>query len=233
GTSTGSIAHPYYQTKNTLPITVTPAKLAWNTKSQSLAVGQYQQGCCGSPVLTNVSAPGAQAAPLTVTITHSHPSYVTTPASVTIATGSSSALVSTVGAALGRDTIIASAPDIAPDTMIVDVGVGKFEVYAGDSWPSSIRVGETSPIGASLLLLTPNGGREQVKAAVAFSVTLTPGATFIFVDGAGNEITSVTVPAGSTQSSHFYMKGIAPGTSTGMVSHPNYQTTNTLPVVVN
>ncbi|MCX5727272.1 MAG: hypothetical protein NTZ28_00240, partial [Nitrospirae bacterium] len=164
----------------------------------SLGIGQYV-GASYSRIMpaTRVSLPAVAAAAVTVTLTHSAPTVVTTPASVTIPAGVQAVEVSPVGAAGGVDTIVAAAlaSGYAPDTLIVTVGLGRVNA-AYDYWPASVRVGEILPVGGGHgLVLQDPAGQATVQAAVATIFALTPPGNFVFVDSTGNTISSITVPA--------------------------------------
>jgi len=221
-------------TSTSFTVRITLGTLGFNYATQSLGIGQYMRGCGFDEFcpITNVSLPAGVANPVMVTLTHSDASKVTTPASVTIPAGMQAVNVSVVGAAVGVDTIIASTSGYAPDTLIVTVGLGSVEFYnwacarpMSCSLESSVRVGETVSSGYLILVGPGGGGREQVRVAATTTFTLTPPPNFVFVDGSGNTITSVTFAAGAYTSSALSLKGVAPGTGAATASAPNYTTT--------
>ena len=63
-------------------------------------------------------------------------------------------------------------------------------------------------------------GAKAVAAATSF--TLVTNGLAEFRDGAGNAITSMTMPAGLYYSPTFYLKGLTAGTATVSVSHADY-----------
>ena len=121
------------------------------------------------------------------------------------------------GLAPGTDSVIVTAPGWVLDTGIIVVGQGTTDLV---DWPPiyGLAVGQTAPL--YLLIVGPNG--QTRVSAVTKQFTLTANGNIEFSDNGGVPITTVTVAAGQTASSQFWVRGLAAGTGTVTITAPNY-----------
>ena len=201
-------------------VTVNTPALTLNNFNQ-LGIGQY------SDSYFYVQAPDVATAPITVTLTHPGTVRATTPATVTIPTSSTFTYFRVIGAAIGTDTIVASAtsPVFNPATAFIVVGNGRLDPLSG--WPgSSMHVGDS--VAVTIVARDPAQTQRNVIAATTF--TLAPDSHVEF-HSAGAVVTSATIPANAT-SVVVYLKAIAQGSGSTSISAANYTTyTNSVTVI--
>jgi hypothetical protein len=207
----------------TVTVNTPPVHLGFST--MTLGVGQTETNG-----LSYVSVDNTAQDTITVTLTHVGSAETSTPTTVKILPGTNYAYFRTVANAIGRDTVIASAPGHRPDTGFVDVGTGTLTI---SNWSSSVANNSTRSL--TLRTLDQAGGEHSVNASTTF--TLTPSNSsiaFYATSSSTTPITSITVPADAS-SVTFYMKATnATGSNVGSgvtISGTNYTTyTNTVTV---
>ena len=196
----------YAYLPDTAPVTVSLPTILSAYGPQNLGIGQTYQDYI---YITN-----ALPDTLTVTVTHNS-AKSTIPATIKFPPNQNYVYYSPVGVAAGTDTVTFSAPGHTSGTTYIYLGKGKTQVY---TVPASIRVGDS--VAVSFYTLDPASGAKAVAAATSF--TLVTNGLAEFRDGAGNAITSMTMPAGLYYSPTFYLKGLTAGTATVSVSHADY-----------
>ena len=216
----------YKYTTGTFNVAVVTPSLSFSWNTRSLGIGQYDD-------YAYASTPDNQAAPLTVTLSHTgtartstFTNLTSTPiSSLTIPAASSYLYFRLAGASAGTDTLVASAttPAHNPDTAYTTVGQGRIDPISG--WPTSLAVGDS--VAVTFYARDPSQGVHYVLAATTW--TLAPNANIQFRSG-GAVITSVTIPA-SAQSVTFYVKALTSGTGSATITATNYQSyTNTFTI---
>ncbi len=219
----------YKYNTGTANVSVATPTLSFSWNSVALGLGQYiDSNYDGSYYVTT---PDYQAAPLPVTLSHVGVARATTLASVTIPASSYYQYIRLTGAALGTDSLVATAssPFHNADTAYTVVGLGRLDGIVG--WPSaSMQVGDS--VAVTLRTLDPNASIVR-RVAAATTFTLAPNANIQFRSGGvgSTTITSVVVPADGSQVT-FYIKALVSGSGSATISNANYQTyTNTVTVI--
>ncbi|MFN0098359.1 MAG: hypothetical protein ACKVS7_06785, partial [Gemmatimonadaceae bacterium] len=183
----------------------------------SLGVGQYiDQG---------VSVSNTRLTALEVALAH-RTAASTSPTSVSINTGTSSVALRVTGAALGADTIVATATGHNSTSAPVLVGLGRLDGISG--LPSSVN---TDSVQVTLFARSPDTGVRNVSAATTFGLAVS-GTGFELRRG-GVAVTSVTIPASANSVSFFIRRLAGGGSGTFTVSHPDYTTYTTPTITVN
>ncbi len=160
--------------------------------------------------------------PLTVTLSNST-GAATTPGSVSIPAGNTTANYRMTGASPGTDVFSTSATGYngASATIVVDSGTIQIS-----GWPGSVKAGDS--VGVQLLSLDPAGTARNLGIAVTF--TLAPNGNIVF-DVGGATTTTITIPVNVYYSGTFYVKGVASGTGQVTVKGGRFKTyVNTLTV---
>jgi hypothetical protein len=152
-------------------------------------------------------------APATVTITH-RGDQSATPATVTFAAGASMATYDIQGKSLGSDTLVFSAPGYVPARFVVQVKAAAISIF---SPAEELALGDS--ISARVYLSIP-GGSAAHTASAATTISIGSSDHLALVAG-GQAITSVTVPAGQSYSTIFWMKARKVGTATITASGPS------------
>jgi probable HAF family extracellular repeat protein len=162
--------------------------------------------------------PAALAAPLTISL--SHRSSTVLPGlvgSLTIPTGATTSPGATViGRARGGDTIIATAPGYAPDTIVVTVGTGRMRV-AG--WPASLGIGDSAAVKVEPM--DPSGRYNDGGYGIMYG--LSPSANLRLSNG-NSVISSIPIIDATYSTATFYVKAVGGGPATLVVSEPNSAT---------
>jgi hypothetical protein len=177
-------------------------------------------------------APAPPAAPLTVSLSAAGAGGVTLPARVTVPAGQHSVDFPVQATTFGGVEITASAPGYRTDTRRFWIGTAYMAVYRTES--DDLRVGQR--VAVRILL-------SEGPMGVATTFTLPTNSNVRFTDADGNTITSFTVPATNwstidpaTQryhfSAYFYLEGLAAGSATYGISHPNFHGWQTSATVV-
>jgi hypothetical protein len=160
--------------------------------------------------------------PLTVTLSNST-GAATTPGSVSIPAGNTTANYRMTGASPGTDVMSTSATGYNGASATIVVDSGSIQI---SGWPASVKVGDS--VGVQLLSLDPAGGVRNLASAVTF--TLTPNSNIVF-DVGGAVTTTITIPINVYYSGTFYVKGVASGTGQVTVKGGRFKTyVNTLTV---
>jgi hypothetical protein len=160
--------------------------------------------------------------PLLVTLSNST-GAASTPPSVSILAGQTSANYRVTGVNPGTDVMSTSATGYngASATIVVDSGT-----ILISGWPGSVKAGDS--VAVQLLSLDPAGTARNMGSAVTF--TLSPNANIVF-DSAGTVTTTMTIPVNVYYTATFYVKGVSAGTGQVTVKGGRFKTyTNTLTV---
>lgn len=219
--ATDARAAIYKYNPATANVAVTTPSLSFSWNFFTLGLGQYVDSNYDGSFY--VTTPDYQAAPLPVTLSHVGSARTTTLASVTIPTSSYYQYIRLTGAAIGTDSLIATAasPLHNADTAFTVVGLGRIDNIL--SWPSvSMRVGDS--VAVTLRTLDPNASIVR-RVAAATTFALAPNANIEFRSGGAGSttITSVIVPADGSQVT-FYVKALASGSGTSTITNANYNT---------
>ncbi|MDQ2666089.1 MAG: Ig-like domain-containing protein [Gemmatimonadota bacterium] len=204
-----AIRYPYTSGTANVSVTTPPAYLSIGTTS--LGLGQY--------IDAYTSVPNVPSTPLAVPLTHAATPTTSTPSSVTIPATASSVYFRVQGTSTGADTITASPSGHIPAGGVVNVAPGIIAPIGG--WPTSLVVGDS--VLVTLYTRAPDGSTTHpVTAATTF--TLGSDANIKFVMG-GATITTAVVPADGYYV-QFYVKAVAAGTASAVISNANYLTYN-------
>ena len=219
--ATDARAAIYKYNTGTANVSVVTPNLTFSWNSVALGLGQYiDVNYDGGYYVYSSDYP---AAPLPVTLSHVGTARATTLASVTIPTSLYYQYIRLTGAAVGTDSLIATAaaPFHNADTAYTVVGLGRIDNIVG--WPSaSMRVGDS--LAVTLRTWDPNASSIRRNVA-ATTFTLAPNASIEFRSGGAGSttITSVIVPADGSQVT-FYLKALATGSGTATITNANYST---------
>lgn len=203
----------YHFAPDTVPITVQQPYV-------EISIPAYGSVGKGQKLASSyVWLPTSMAQDVVVTLQHTG-SATTSPATVTVAAGSSSSpYFDITGAALGTDSITPVASGYTSYGGLITVGTGTLQL---SNLPASLAVGDS----VLLTLRTyEQNGSYQLPVAAATTFTLSANSSLSLLDTSGQPITSVTVPAGSS-SVQLYVKATASGTGTLSISNADYVTFN-------
>jgi hypothetical protein len=183
----------------------------------SLGVGQYTD--------QSVSVPNTRLTPLDVALAH-RTAASSTPASVTMNTGTNSSTVRLSGVSVGADTLVATAVGHNSTTGPIAVGLGRLDFISG--LPTTVT---TDSVLVTVFARSPDTGVRNVVAATTLALSVS-GTGFELRSG-GVAVSSVTIPANGS-SVAFYIRRLAGGGSgTFTVSHPDYTSYTTPTITVN
>jgi hypothetical protein len=211
----------YKYATGTYDVTVVTPTLNFSWGTQTLGIGQYNDG-------RYVYAPDQAVAPVNVALTHTGTARINTlvggasVSTLTIPAGTNVAYFRVVGASTGTDTLVASAtsPPHNPGVAYTVVGPGRVDPIS--NWPtSSLRVGDS--VQVTLYTRDPAQTTHYVADSVTF--TLAPNANIQFVSGGATSavITSVVVPK-DQYLVQFWVKGVVQGDGSATISAANYVT---------
>lgn len=113
---------------------------------------------------------------------------------------------------VGTDTLIATAPFFRPDTAIITLVQGKFQVTG---WPTQLQVGDSAAL--TLTVVSQQGALGNL--AYPIDVALAPAAGLVFTNGSA-AITSVRVQQRTSVT--FYVKATQLGATSARMTHRDY-----------
>lgn len=120
---------------------------------------------------------------------------------------------------VGVDTLVASAPGFVPDTAVITLVHGKFQL---SGWPATLQAGDSAAL--QVTLTDQNGGLGGLAAPITLALAGTPG--LVFSDGSG-AIASIGVQQRTSRT--FYVKAVSSGSHEITITHRDYlRYTNTL-----
>ena len=217
-TATDPRAAIYKYTTGTANISVYNPTLSFSWNSFVLGLGQYVDvNYDGSFYVTTSDY---QSSLLPVTLSHIGTARATTLASVTVPASLYYAYIRLTGAARGTDSLVATvaSPFHNADTAYTVVDSGRIDGILG--WPPvPLAVGDS--VAVTLRTLDPNASSVR-RVAAATTFTLAPNSNIQFRSG-GAVVTSVTVPIDGSQVV-FYVKALASGSGTAVMTNANYKT---------
>ncbi len=159
-----------------------------------------------------IKIPSAIATDVPVSIHHSSPSVAGSNPSATIHAGNTSEGTSIGGLSRGIDTVIVSAPNYGPDTVVVSVDTGLTQL---SGWPSTLAVGES----AAVQVRPVNPANTIIDNAYGTTFALAVSPNLRLSDG-HHAISAVPVPDGTSRSATFYVVALNNGTGQLTVSNP-------------
>jgi hypothetical protein len=136
-----------------------------------------------------------------------------------------------VGAAVGWDTLVASATTPAFYSATGYTAVSQGHVDPISYWPSSLSLSGTDSVQILMYARDSAQAGHYVQDSTTF--TLAPNANIQFVSGGANSavITSIVIPQDQYYV-YFWVKGVAQGTGQATISATNYVTYNTPAITV-
>jgi uncharacterized protein YjdB len=156
-----------------------------------------------------VYIPNALASDLVVTLGHSS-GATSTPGTVTILAGVTTANYRVTAVSKGNDVLTASAPGNLSTNATVAVDSGRILL---NGWPASVQVGDS--VAVTIYSQDQNGNFRTLGTAVTF--TLSSNANIVF-DRSGAPVTTLTIPANGQNTPTFYVKGVSAGTGSTLVT---------------
>ena len=210
-TDARAVSYRYSTATQSVAVNTPTLYLNWGT-SMTLGLGQYEDH--------NVQTPDNVVSALTVSLAHFNAAS-STPASVIIPTSSSYNTVRVSGAAVGTDTITASATAYNSYKGAVIVGLGRTDPIS--SWPTTLSLASNDSVLVTMYARDQGTTTHYVTAATTFTLTGTANIGFVTGGASSVAITSVTIPANAYYV-QFWVKGLTTGTSTVSISNANYTT---------
>ena len=219
----------YHYNTGTLNVAVIEPSLNFNWGTQTLGIGQYNN--------QYVYSPNNAADAINVTLSHNGTARTSTTlngtpvSAVTIPSGINYVYFHVVGAAVGWDTLVASATTPAFYSATGYTAVSQGHVDPISYWPSSLSLSGTDSVQVLLYARDSTQTTHYVEDSVTF--TLAPNANIQFVSGGANSavITSIVIPQDQYYV-YFWVKGVAQGTGQATISATNYVTYNTPAITV-
>ena len=176
----------------------------------------------GTGLVTTI--PGALPTPLTVSFGHSDPAVTQSNPTATIASGNVSEGVTLIARTkVGIDTLIGTAPGYAPDTLVVETGLGRTFL---ENWPTTIPFGDS----VAVRIRPMNQDSSIIDNAWGTSFALASDGKLAF-SRANAAITGITIPDGTSASPTFYVKAVGIGAAS-LTATNSWYTTSPYPVTV-
>lgn len=220
GPDTLRLSHPDYLLGG-FPVSVgNPPKLAIEPWGSPPATDFRKIGF-GQGIGAWIRIPAVRTTPLSVSISHTNPAVASSNGGATVQVGLVTEGV-TIGAGTiaGRDTMIVQAAGYAPDSLVIESGMGYISV---DVLPATLAFGDS----VRIRLHPVNPDNQIIDNAWGTTFQLSSNGMLAFSDGS-QAITGARVPDGTSSSASFWVKAIGVGQAQFIASHPLYHTSTTV-----